>query len=108
MYSCWNKLIFGRCMVTIYLDSRIKWFENSTPPRVPTLRDRPVYPTCRPDGPVSVCVGDKVEVFWDMEGEWYEGEVIAVDNSDETYLVHYFADNEEHWHTGDMDIRRLE
>ena len=56
---------------------------------------------------MSVCVGDNVEVFWDSMGEWYAGEVLSVDHSDETYLVHYFADNEEHWHTGDMNVRRL-
>ena len=68
---------------------------------------RPIYTSSHTDGPVSVCVGDNVEVFWDSMGEWYAGEVLSVDHSDETYLVHYFADNEEHWHTGDMNVRRL-
>ena len=61
------------------------------------------------DGPVSICVGDKVEVFWDTMGKWYAGEVVALDESDQTYMVHYFADHEEYWHPGPgtMDVRRL-
>lgn len=47
-------------------------------------------------------------MFWDIEGEWYAGEVIEVSKSDETYCVHYFLDNKENWHAGDRPIRRLE
>ena len=61
----------------------------------------------RHDGPVCVRVGDRVEVFWEGEGEWYAGEVVEVDNSDETYKVHYFVDGCDEWHGSDMDVRTL-
>ena len=63
--------------------------------RTPRNRVRASAPT-RTDGPVCVNVGDRVEVFWDTLGEWYAGEVIDVDKSDETYMVHYFEDNQKH------------
>ena len=77
----------------------------------PTRNSRPVYSTSsHADGPLSVRVGDKVQVFWDQgtgEGEWYAGEVTEVCKSDETYCVHYFLDHKEIRHAGDRLIYRL-
>ena len=61
----------------------------------------------RPDGDVYVDVGAIVQVYWDMEGKWFSGDVVEIDTTDNTYKVHYFADNEQHWHTQDMKIRVL-
>lgn len=46
----------------------------------------------------SVSNGDIVEVHWEAEDAWFEGEVLSVDRSDGTFLVHYFEDQEEVWH----------
>ena len=59
----------------------------------------------RKDGPVVVNVGDKVQVFWEAEGQWFAGEVVSVDTSDNTYEVYYFVDKEKHWHGTDMEVR---
>jgi len=59
------------------------------------------------DGGVYVEVGDRVQVFWEGEGEWYGGEVINVDRKDGSYRVHYFLDNENVWHGPEWDVRTL-
>ena len=59
------------------------------------------------DGGVYVEVGDRVQVFWEGEGEWYGGEVINVDRKDGSYRVHYFLDNEKVWHGPEWDVRTL-
>ena len=39
--------------------------------------------------------------------EWYAGEVINVDEGDDTYEVRYFADQTRLWHDSEWEIRRL-
>ena len=53
----------------------------------------------------TVSNGDTVEVFWESEDTWFEGEVVDVDSSDGTFLVHYYEDNEEVWHVPSMPFR---
>ena len=60
----------------------------------------------RVDGAACVLVGERVEVFWEGEGEWYAGKVTKVD-SDGTYQVYYFSDHEKHWHGSEWDVRTL-
>ena len=62
---------------------------------------------CEWDGPVCVKVGDRIQVYWESEAMWYGGKVLKVDDTDNTYLVHYFADCAELWHGSDMDVRAL-
>ena len=47
-------------------------------------------------------------MFWPEEGQWFDGVVKEVDESDGTYKVHYFLDDEEHWHGKDMDVRSMQ
>jgi len=61
----------------------------------------------RDDGPLCVCVGDRIEVFWEHEGEWFGGEVIQVDKSDDTFRVCYFLDDTRMWHGQDWDVRAM-
>lgn len=43
-----------------------------------------------------VVVDARVRVFWDGEGEWFEGVIAAYSASDRRFLVHY-DDGEEQW-----------
>ena len=58
--------------------------------------------------PVCVFVGERVQVFWPCEGQWFTGVVDEVDESDGTYKVCYVIDGEEHWHGSDMEVRSQE
>ena len=43
-------------------------------------------------------VGDCLEVYWEGEDSWFEGEVMAVDMDDRTFRVHYHSDGKKIWH----------
>ena len=60
------------------------------------------------DGPVCVSIGDKVDVFWEYETEWFAGQVIDVDDNDCTYEVHYFLDDKKFWHDTEWNVRHSE
>ena len=45
-------------------------------------------------------------MFWEAENAWFEGEVVDVDSSDGTFLVHYYEDNEKVWHDSSIPSRR--
>ena len=72
-----------------------------------TRKPRAASGSRQPDGPVFVSVGDRVQVWWESEGEWYAGEVINVDEGDDTYEVRYFTDQTRLWHDSEWEIRRL-
>ena len=85
----------------------------STKPRKPraastrTRKPRAASQRSRSHNPVFVSVRDKIEVWWESEGEWYAAEVINVDEGDDTYEVRYFTDQTRLWHDSDWEIRRL-
>ena len=48
--------------------------------------------------------GDIVEVFWVGEGQWFEGEVIDV-NDEGLYRVYYVSDAKKIWHDSSAGVR---
>ena len=43
-------------------------------------------------------IGDIVEVYWEGEHEWFEGEIKDVDSDDEQFEVCYKSDDQTLWH----------
>ena len=43
-------------------------------------------------------VGECVEVYWEGEGKWFEGEVTGLDTEGKQYKVFYREDSQEWWH----------
>ena len=43
-------------------------------------------------------IGDCVEVYWKGDNVWYEGEILDVCETDQTYKVHYELDSQTLWH----------
>lgn len=52
---------------------------------------------------MNVTQGTRVMVYWDGEGEWYEGECIGVDSADGTIGVLY-DDGDTFWNDCSMDV----
>ena len=48
--------------------------------------------------------GDIVEVYWVGEGQWFEGEVVDV-NDEGLYRVHYVSDGQKIWHDHSEGVR---
>ena len=52
-------------------------------------------------------IGDRVEVYWPAEGQWFAGDIEDICDAEEQFLVHYIDDDEEYWHLfRDMEVRR--
>ena len=53
----------------------------------------------------NLTTGEGVQVYWASEGEWYEGEVIEIDETDQTFHIHYVT-GEKLWHPfSDFKVR---
>ena len=53
----------------------------------------------------DLTTGEGVQVYWASEGEWYEGEVIEIDETDQTFHIHYVT-GEKLWHPfSDFKVR---
>ena len=51
-------------------------------------------------------IGDIVEVYWEGENEWFEGEVKDVDSGDQQFEVYYKSDDQTLWHNqSDYPVR---
>ena len=58
---------------------------------------------------IDLRVGECVEVWWEGEKEWYEGEVIDLDDSDKSFQIYYKLDSAKIWHAArDFSVRRPE
>ena len=47
----------------------------------------------------DMAVGEIIEVYWEGEDKWYEGEITDIGLEDKTYEVFYQLDSERLWHT---------
>ena len=52
-------------------------------------------------------VGECVEVYWQGEDTWYEGEVIDLDKEGKQFQVFYRQDSQKWWHDSDDYPLRL-
>ena len=52
-------------------------------------------------------IGQRVSVFWTGEKQWFEGDVIDVDNGGNLIQIHYLSDSTELWHDVDEESIRL-
>jgi len=43
-------------------------------------------------------IGDRVEVHWPAEKQWFVADIADTCDEEEQFLVHYIDDDEEHWH----------
>ena len=46
----------------------------------------------------NLFIGDIVEVYWEGEDNWFEGEVMDVDLVEEQFQIYYKTDDTTYWH----------
>ena len=53
-------------------------------------------------------IGDRVEVYWPAEKQWFVGDIADICDEEEQFHVHYIDDGEELWHAFcDMDEMKV-
>ena len=55
---------------------------------------------------LCLSVGERVEVFWSVEDQWFDGVVKEV--REDGCRVYYIMYDKEYWHGADVKIRSLE